>query len=218
MTDAPRPDTSPLRILRTVPLLWALLVLIVGGLALLTVFFSDAPALSPPPEPAPESSSDSDLVPGPDDLHVLVSKSQRRLFLYRGDTQLRSFPIVLGSQPTLDKQREGDGRTPVGAFYVCEKNAKSRYYLFIGISYPNREDADRGLRDNLITPADHETILRALAQRKSPPWYTRLGGEIGLHGGGTAWDWTEGCIALDNADIRDLYASIRVGAIVTIEP
>ena len=60
--------------------------------------------------------------------------------------------------------------------------------------------------------------MQAIEQRRCPPWYTRLGGEIGFHGGGTGWDWTEGCVALDNVDMRYLYAKIRIGTRVTIQP
>lgn len=181
------------------------------------LLFSDADPVAssaedPPAfvEPAP--------TPGPEELWILISKSKRRLVVLRGQKELRSFPIVLGSEPDGDKQREGDGRTPTGTFYVCQKNAKSKYYLFIGLSYPNKEDAARGVRDRLITRQQHDAIVQAIAKHRTPPWYTRLGGEIGLHGGGTAWDWTRGCVALDNGDMRELYALMRIGTSVTIQP
>ena len=204
------------RIITGVVLLCAAVVLPVVGVALSGLFSSDASPseadakaylalLQPPPG-------------GPDTLRVVVKKAARRLLVFRGNTQIRSFPMVLGSQPEGDKEREGDGRTPLGTFYVCEKNEKSKYYLFMGISYPNEEDAARGLRDGLITRDQHSAILQAISERRTPPWYTRLGGEMGVHGGGTAWDWTRGCVALDNGDMRDLYALIREGTTVTIEP
>jgi len=155
---------------------------------------------------------------GPDELWVVVSKSKRRLTVFRGEKEMMTFPVVLGSKSGEDKQREGDGRTPVGAFYVCEKNEKSKYYLFIGISYPNEEDAERGLKDRLITGGQRDAIVQAIEDCAKPPWYTKLGGEIGLHGGGTAWDWTEGCIGLDNGDMRQLYSLLGMGTTVIIEP
>lgn len=172
---------------------------------------SDAPAAalaSPDPMADPDST----------EVQVVVQKAKRRMFLFRPGMPAKSYRIALGSDPDGDKQRQGDGRTPVGTFYVCQKNDQSKYYLFIALSYPNEEDAGRGLESELITQDQHDEILDALAEHKTPPWYTRLGGEIGFHGGGASWDWTRGCIALENADMRELYAAIRTGTSVTIEP
>jgi murein L,D-transpeptidase YafK len=155
---------------------------------------------------------------GPDEVLVVVNKSERRLKVFRGEKEVQSFPVVLGPKSQGDKQRQGDGQTPEGTFYVCEKNEKSKFYLFVGLSYPNQEDAERGLRDGLITAEEHDAIVQAIADHKKPPWYTKLGGEIGLHGGGTAWDWTEGCVGLDNGDMRELYALMPMGTVVVIEP
>ena len=207
------------RIIRGVVVLCVVVVLAVVGVALSGLFSSDAPPSAPGAESVEAPTEPSPAPPGgPDELRVVVRKSRRRLLVFRGHTQIRSFPMVLGSEPEGDKQREGDGRTPLGTFYVCEKNPKSKFYLFMGISYPNEEDAARGLRDGLITREEHDAIVQAIAQRGTPPWYTRLGGEMGIHGGGTAWDWTRGCVALDNGDMRDLYALIREGTTVIIEP
>jgi len=189
---------------------WACVVLFGPG-------FSDGGAAGSDAEGA-EAVVVPDPTPKPGELWVVVSKSKRRLVVLRGEETIRSYPIVLGSDPDGDKQREGDGRTPIGTFYVSEKNEKSKYYLFIGVSYPNEEDAERGLRDGLITDEEYETIVHAIEERRCPPWYTRLGGEIGFHGGGTGWDWTRGCVALDNKDMRELYALIREGVNVTIQP
>jgi murein L,D-transpeptidase YafK len=157
-------------------------------------------------------------VVGPDEVLVVVAKGKRQLTVFRGEKEMKSFPIVLGAKAGEDKQREGDGRTPEGTFYVCEKNEKSKYYLFVGLSYPNEEDAERGLRDGLITAGERDAIVQAIEEQRKPPWYTKLGGEIGLHGGGTAWDWTEGCVGLDNGDMLELYALMRMGTTVVIEP
>ncbi len=217
MSDKAGADRSPHWIWRGLGILCAIGVFAWTCVVFFGLLFSDAGTVassaegtSVSVEPAPP--------PGPEELWVVISKSKRRLVVLRGEKELRSFPLVLGFEPDGDKQREGDGRTPIGTFYVCEKNAKSKYYLFIGVSYPNEEDAQRGLADGLITRKQHDTIVQAIAKRKTPPWYTRLGGEIGLHGGGTAWDWTRGCVALDNGDIRELYALMRIGTRVTIQP
>ena len=87
---------------------------------------------------------------------VVITKHQQTLMLCEGATQL-CLPVVIGKNP-VDKQREGDLATPEGEFYVCYKNPHSRYHRFLGLSYPNLEDAERGLRDQLIAPAEAAAI------------------------------------------------------------
>ncbi len=217
MSDRARADLSRRQIFMGLAVLCAIGVFAWACVALFGLFFPDAGPVTSSAEGAP-AFVDRAPTPGPDELWVLISKGERRLVVLRGEKVLRSCTIVLGFEPDGDKQREGDGRTPLGTFYVCKKNAKSKYYLFIGVSYPNEEDAERGLRDRLIGREQHDAIVQAIAEHRSPPWYTRLGGEIGLHGGGTGWDWTQGCVALDNGDMRDLYALMGFGTRVTIQP
>ena len=149
---------------------------------------------------------------------LLVRKAARRLVLYDGERAVRVYRVVLGFAPDGDKVRQGDGRTPEGDFYVCVKNDKSRFYLSLGLSYPNRPAAERGLRDRLITRRQHDRIVRAIDDRQRPPWDTALGGEIMIHGGGTANDWTHGCVALENEHIKELFDAVPMGAPVRIEP
>ena len=125
--------------------------------------------------------------------------------------------VVLGFSPEGDKVRQGDGRTPEGEFYVCLKNDRSNFYLSLGLNYPSAEDAERGLRDKLITRAERNRIVRAIENKQRPPWDTALGGEIFIHGGGTESDWTWGCIALANPDVRELFDSVPMGTSVRIE-
>ena len=152
------------------------------------------------------------------DPHIVVYKGARKLELYSGKTLLRTYKVGLGFSPVADKKREGDGATPEGEFYVFVKNSKSAYYLSLGISYPNAEDAARGLRDGLITKAQHDTILDAIKKKKAPPQYTKLGGLIYIHGHGAGSDWTWGCVALENTDMKELYDAVNVGTRVTIKP
>src|SRR6185295_9365861 len=104
--------------------------------------------------------------------HIVVKKSERRLTLFDGDKLLRTYRVGLGYTPTGDKTRQGDGRTPEGSFYICVKNAASKFYLSLGLSYPDKEHATRGLRDGLINRAQHDEIISALARRQRPPWDT----------------------------------------------
>ena len=151
------------------------------------------------------------------DPKIVVRKTARRLTLYAGGEAVRVYPVVLGFEPVGDKVKQGDGRTPEGTFYICMKNAQSKFYLSLGLSYPNTEDAERGLRDGIITRKQRDQIARAIAKKEKPPWQTPLGGEIFIHGGGTASDWTWGCIALENEHIKELFDAVPSGATVVIE-
>ena len=149
---------------------------------------------------------------------IVVTKSKRRLELYSDGAVVRTYKIGLGLNPVPDKIRQGDHATPEGDFYVFTKNDKSAFYLSLGISYPNIEDAERGLRDKLITRAQHDAIVRAIKRKATPPQNTRLGGDIYIHGNGSRSDWTWGCVALENEDIRELFEAVMVGTKVTIKP
>ena len=146
---------------------------------------------------------------------LLVEKTRRRLTVYDGRKVVKRYRIALG-WGRGDKVREGDGCTPEGDFYICTKNPRARFHRSLGLSYPNVEDAERGLRDGLIDRAAHDEIARAIRRRTRPPWKTPLGGQIMLHGHGTKSDWTAGCAALSNADITELYEAIRIGTPVRI--
>lgn len=149
---------------------------------------------------------------------IVIHKQQRQLVLYSNDSLVHTYRIALGTNPKAPKTRAGDRCTPEGEYYICEKNAHSHFYLSLGLSYPNAQDAERGLREHLISRAQHDRIVSAIRHHAKPPWDTQLGGEIMVHGGGTGSDWTWGCIALENADIRSLFDRLPVGTAVRIEP
>ena len=165
-------------------------------------------------------------LPGPQPLpaqpvvnpRIVIEKAQRRLTLYSGDKAVKVYRIALGCHPVGDKEQEGDGRTPEGDYRVCVKNPQSRFTLSLGLSYPNAKDAARGLAAGQISQPQHDQIVRAIERGERPPWDTPLGGEIYIHGKGAGRDWTRGCIALDDPDIRELYPIIPLGTPVTILP
>ena len=148
---------------------------------------------------------------------IVIKKKARRLELFDGETLIKTYSIALGFAPVGDKEREGDGKTPEGEFYVHFKNERSKFYLSIGISYPNIKAAKTGLAAKLITRAEHDAIIEAINNKKTPPQKTALGGEIFIHGGGAATDWTQGCAGMSNADIKQLFEVIPVGTKVEIE-
>ena len=151
-------------------------------------------------EPANSNLPDGDRLNNPS---IIVKKSERILELWEGDYLYDSYPIGLGWEPEGHKKKEGDGRTPEGSYYVCLRNSNSRFYLSLGVSYPNKEEAKEALKEERIDQSTYNQIVEAIDNNSQPPWYTPLGGEIMIHGMGSASDWTAGCIAVDN-EVMDI--------------
>lgn len=156
------------------------------------------------------------------EFSLLIKKAERKLYVYRqqaGQAQLfKQYDVVLGRQPVGHKKQQGDGATPEGDYYLTHKNAKSKFYLSLGLSYPNAHDAAAGLTAGLLAPSEYEAILGALRQQVKPPQNTKLGGDIFIHGGGLGSDWTQGCVALENPDIKELFDLLPVKTPVKILP
>jgi murein L,D-transpeptidase YafK len=152
------------------------------------------------------------------DPSLKINKSKRKLEVFDQGRLLRTYEISLGFAPDGDKEVEGDGKTPEGEFYVFTKNPESAFFLSLGLSYPNSEDAGRGLRDGIISQAEHDEIVDAIGNKLMPPQKTKLGGEIYIHGGGCQKDWTAGCVALENEKMKELFDAIEVGTPVFIVP
>ena len=208
-----------LRLLMGTMLLFALLA---GGCATKPVKVSRI--ILPPPPPPPVEMPPQEEAPTNEPLaaplkapKIVIKKNQKKLYLYSEETLLRAYPVKLGYNPVDDKIRQGDRCTPEGEYYICVKNPQSKYYLSLGLSYPNIEDARRGLENKLITQQEFDDIARRITKKSIPPWNTPLGGEIFIHGGGETWDWTYGCVALHNKDIEELYKVIGVGTEVIIQ-
>ncbi len=148
---------------------------------------------------------------------IVIRKLERKLYLYSEGKLVREYPIKLGKNPVDDKVRQGDFCTPEGSFYICIKNPRSQYHLSLGLSYPNTEDAKRGLETKLIDKIQYDAIIRRISSKGIPPWDTPLGGEIFIHGEADIWDWTYGCVALYNDDIEELFKVVPVGTQVVIQ-
>ncbi|MBE5787631.1 MAG: hypothetical protein E7324_08850 [Clostridiales bacterium] len=147
-------------------------------------------------------------------MMILIEKQKRRLTVTDGQGEIIfSCVIALGSHPFGPKEKEGDGRTPEGRYFICLKK-QGKYGPSLGISYPNEADA--------IRMHAHEELIHCIRERtrlgQRPPWGSSLGGEIYIHGGGTDTDWTAGCIALTGPDAERLYALISLGDGVEIRP
>jgi murein L,D-transpeptidase YafK len=157
------------------------------------------------------------------EILIVIEKSLRRLTVYRDGEAVKQFPVVLGNSPVGPKEERGDGKTPEGEYYVCTRNEQSKFHLFLGLSYPNLEDAHKALAKGLITEEDHNSIISSHSRKVRPPWDTALGGEVGIHGygghggHGIEGDWTAGCIAVTNEAIEELWDLSPLGTIVQIK-
>lgn len=171
---------------------------------------TDASVDAAPSNPAPSSAKGAPI--------LYIVKSERLLFLYDEGRLWFHCKIALGKSPAGMKKIQGDGKTPIGEYAVCTRNQQSKFYRSLGLNYPSSVDALRGFSSGLIDKETCHAILHAVSKGQRPPWDTPLGGEIMIHGGGTeSGDWTQGCIAVDNADMDVLFARCPLGAKVFIE-
>jgi murein L,D-transpeptidase YafK len=153
---------------------------------------------------------------------LLVIKGERKLYVYQiengKERLLKTYKIALGNSPTGTKRQQGDGATPEGDYYITHKNSRSKFYLSLGLSYPNTNDAISGNKRGLITKTEYEAIVNAINKMEKPPQNTKLGGDIFIHGGGIGSDWTLGCVALENEGIKELFEMLPVKTPVKIVP
>ncbi len=151
--------------------------------------------LQPEPHVLPAATAD----------RVVVEKAARRLHLYAGGRLIGSYAVALGGAPQGPKVREGDERTPEGRYRISGRNAQSRYYRALRISYPSAGDRARA------------------AAADVPP-----GGDIMIHGlpNGLGWlgglhrlsDWTAGCIAVTDTEMDEIWHAVPDGTPIEIRP
>lgn len=165
------------------------------------------------------------VAPDPD-YSIEILKSKRVLLLRHGTRVARRFTAATGNGGRGDKRLRGDNRTPIGTYYITGFNDESAFDIFMRLNYPNLKDGFFGLQRALITRAEFDRIVDAQRQDALPPQDTPLGGAIGIHGIGEETadrlqihanlDWTKGCIALTNREIRELRSFVGVGTRVVI--
>ncbi len=136
---------------------------------------------------------------------ILIEKSKRTLTLMSGNTVLKTYKVALGGQPAGAKQRQGDHKTPEGLYVVDQKNPASIFHRALHLSYPNAQDRENA-RKLGVSP----------------------GGDVEIHGLGAKYgwvgaahrltDWTDGCIAVTNEEIDEIWPVVPVGTPVEIRP
>jgi murein L,D-transpeptidase YafK len=177
---------------RLLRLLASLAVIALVGVMIASLFLPREEVDLPPPPP----------LTGEID-RIVIEKAARRMQLFQDGKVVRSYRIALGFTPDGDKERQGDGKTPEGEFTIDRRNNRSAFHLSLGLDYPKPEDR-----------------ARAAAGGYSP------GGDIFIHGQPNALpeglrlrgDWTAGCIAVTNAEMREIWEVTPIGTKVEIRP
>jgi len=138
---------------------------------------------------------------------VVVKKSERKMQLIQGGEVMREYGIRLGDQPRGHKTREGDERTPEGDYVLDWRNPKSRFYKSIHISYPNEQDIQLA-RYSGVNPGGMIMIHGQPNYLMSPKVKAEYFGR----------DWTNGCIAVKNDDMEEIWQTVRDGTPIKILP
>jgi len=158
-------------------------------------------------------------------LRLVVWKRRHVLEVRYGGKVVRRYRVSLGLDPVGAKESRGDRKTPVGSYYVYEKRPSERFRWFLALNYPDSDDADRAFGRGRISADTWADIWIADRFHHQPPWDTPLGAFVGIHGTGAegrrarlrqASDWTDGCIALGDRDVDELYEMTPVGTPVEI--
>ncbi len=137
---------------------------------------------------------------------IIVVKSERVLLHLRDNSIIKEYRIALGKDPIGNKVKQGDNKTPEGKYQITNKRTNSNYHLNLSINYPSREDIARAKRLG-VSPGGNIAIHGL--PNKAPN---------ALHDELMAKDWTRGCIAMHNKDMRNLFNSIPLGTPINILP
>jgi murein L,D-transpeptidase YafK len=136
---------------------------------------------------------------------IVVKKGERKLYLLRSQQVIAEFPVRLGLNPYGHKEREGDFRTPEGTYQLVRRNPRSEFFLSLEVSYPN--DTDRVRARKLGVKPGGSIMIHGQPNvlRKPAEYYARN-------------DWTDGCIAVSNSDMVDIWLRTGVGTPIEIRP
>lgn len=136
---------------------------------------------------------------------IIIVKSKRTLTLMHHDQAVKTYRVALGTVPVGAKQKRGDHKTPEGDYTINGKNPHSQFHLALRISYPNTVDRQRALKMGVPTGGD--IMIHGVM-----PEYAWLGTRQ------SETDWTDGCIAVSNSEIEEIFKLVPVGTQVKIKP
>jgi murein L,D-transpeptidase YafK len=152
--------------------------------------------------------ADGDQGPLPEGVtadRIIVEKSFHRMTLVRDGSALKIYRIALGRNPVGNKERQGDNRTPEGTYRIDRRNASSRFYRSLHISYPNRTNIEKARRLG-VSPGGG-IMIHGL-----PP---EIEFDESMH---PLADWTAGCVAVTNSEIDEIWRAVPDGTIIEIRP
>jgi murein L,D-transpeptidase YafK len=152
-----------------------------------------------------DQSLPSTVTKAPKVTRVVIVKSERTMALLSKGQVIKTYKVALGTEPVGRKERQGDHKTPEGLYVIDSKNAKSQFHLSLHISYPNAEDRARARRMG-VSPGG------AIMIHGLPREFAWMGA---LH---RQTDWTDGCVAVTNEEIEEIWELVRVGTPVEIQP
>jgi murein L,D-transpeptidase YafK len=150
-----------------------------------------------------QTSLTSDTLPAVD--RIVVKKTERRMYLMHGGNVVRSYHVALGLSPVGQKEREGDFRTPEGSYHLDVRNPRSDYFLSIKVSYPNETDMKRARARHWDTGGSIMIHGLPNLMKHDPDYYL-------------AHDWTDGCIAVSNADMVEIWMLVPDSIPIDIDP
>jgi murein L,D-transpeptidase YafK len=179
-----------------------------AGAALLAIMLASGPSVVradnlPPTERVTLRTPDLGKLPAVD--HVVVHKADRKLMLMHGASMVRSYKVALGLNPVGTKERSGDFRTPEGFYRLVRRNPRSDYFLSMQVSYPNETDLKHAKRNHWDTGGS--IMIHGLPNqlKHDPSYYESV-------------DWTDGCIAVSNADMLEIWLLTPDNAPIEILP
>lgn len=155
---------------------------------------------------------------------ILIDTDELTLSIMRGEEAVRQFSnISIGRNGATTNKIFRDQKTPLGTFHIVRVNVESPYYRYFGLDYPDLQYARRAFEAGVIDAESLDAIRSAHEHGREPPADTPLGGYIGIHGLGDGdarfhedFNWTEGCVALTNAQIDELTRWVGLGTLVVI--
>ena len=142
---------------------------------------------------------------------LVVYKTEHVMEAWAGETLVKTYAVAVGRGGGGPKRTSGDNKTPEGTYRIDSRHRSSKFHLFLHVSYPSAED---------------RKAFKEQKKKGKLPRRARIGGAIGIHGEkkGREWlphkliDWTQGCIAVDNDEIEELYERVEKNAVLEIYP
>lgn len=158
-------------------------------------------------------------------IWLLIDTKAKKIEIKKGDETVETLEhVAIGRGGAGLKTHRGDNITPQGEYHIGWVGDKSMFKRFLGLTYPSVQDAENAFDKGIIDERQYQRIVRAHELGQIPPQDTPLGGQIGIHGLGSAnakihevFDWTHGCIALTNPQIDHLSQIVDTGTVVKIK-